>query len=76
MSEPKAETYAVKVRAKDNAKKGKTAWKFLGSGGSITHLRLHALQYTKQIADLTAGDVERENPEYETNVVLFWKGRN
>lgn len=65
-SEKTATVYAIKVRAK-----GAARWSFL-SGNGITHLRIHATQFSNENrAKEVLEQVERDNYQYEFRVVVF-----
>lgn len=58
--------YCVKAK-----KKAEKTWRFLGSGGTLQRLRLHALQMSQESAQKLQAEIERENLDYEAKVVLF-----
>ena len=57
-------THHVKVR-----EIGKKAWHFLGSGGGVTRLRVHALQFTEERANALIAENKNDNPDWEWKVV-------
>lgn len=63
-------TYAVKVKMP-----GAKVWHFLGMKGSITRLRVHAVQIAdRSRADAYVADIVASNPGVTAKVVPFWKG--
>lgn len=70
------DVYAVKVKGpKDRV------WYFIGSGGTETRLRIHAVMIrghdgksAKERAETYAGQIMADEPDYQAKAVPFWKG--
>lgn len=58
-----SDTYHVKAR-----KHGDKVYRFVGTGGRLTRLRVHALQFTKDGADQFVAEGRHLDPDYEFTV--------
>lgn len=56
-------TQHIKVR-----KHGQRQWKFVGSNGSMTRLRIHALMFTGEQAQKFIAESRSMNPEYDFKI--------
>lgn len=46
----------------------RAGWKFLGSNGSCTRLRIHALRFTREQAEACIAENAADNPEWEWKI--------
>lgn len=61
--------YHVKVK-----KQGEKITRFLGSGGKVNRLRIHAVQFdSKERAQAVANEITTNNPEYSATVADVFK---
>lgn len=59
MAQQQSNTY-IKAR-----RRGEKRFRFVGAGGALTHLRVHASRWAAEDAEATALKLAADNPEYE-----------